>query len=88
MCNDHPYLHNPDTCPRAKLDEALNSGMFHVIQRAAELDFQLDAGFMHDLADTPADEYLTMKLLRLERNKYQNEQLERQKQHIPSIPSR
>ncbi len=87
-CNDHRFLH-ADDCPVYLVQDLLRSGNGFLIQRALQLEFACNKHFSPSLDDIPADEFLTLQLLEAERNKYERERLEKEKQQsgIPRTPS-
>jgi hypothetical protein len=61
-------------CPRALLDEYLASPAGRVIGATIDLDFMLQAGVTVRLSDIPYPEFLFLRFLSEERNRYHEEQ--------------
>ncbi len=72
-------------CPVAKLDEALASTreVGELVQRAFELDFQCEKHIAPPWHEIPADEYTALKLIAIERSKYEREQAKERERRQP-----
>lgn len=66
-----------DECPALLLDEYLASPAGQVIGQAIDLDFALQAGVTVSLGDIPYPEFLLLRFLSEERNRFQAEAGER-----------
>lgn len=78
-------------CPLQLLDEYLASPWGRVIGQAMDLDFALQAGFEISLKDISYPEFLLLRFLAEERNRYREEEMRKisshgQQPHLP--PSR
>jgi hypothetical protein len=66
-----------DECPAALLDEYLASPAGRQIGQAIDLDFALQAGVTVSLQDITYPEFLLLRFLSEERNRFQSESAER-----------
>ena len=66
-----------EECPEQLLTDYLASGAGHLISAVIDLDFALQAGITVTLADIRYPEFLLLRLLNEERNRYQNESMKR-----------
>lgn len=66
-----------DECPAALLEEALATPPGRMISQAIELDFALQAGLTVSLSEVTYREFLLLRVLSEERNRYQAEAQER-----------
>lgn len=62
-------------CPRSLLDEYLASPRGQMISRVVDLDFAIQAGLSVTLRDIDYLDFLLLRILNEERNKYTNEQM-------------
>jgi hypothetical protein len=76
-------------CPKELLDEYLRSTAGRLIANAIDLDFALQAGVTITLAEISYPEFLLLRYLAEERNKYQEEQIKAASDHgqQPHIPT-
>ena len=63
------------TCPLDKLDRAV--GAHPILHRAFDFDFALSAGIRLTLDEIDVEEFRALKILRLERSKYEQEQIKK-----------
>jgi hypothetical protein len=77
---DAPGEHGMD-CPITRLQEAMESPAGMLLNRALDLDFNLEKGFVTTLDETPADEYAVIKILKAEQSRYEREQMEKEKRN-------
>ena len=68
-------VHGPD-CALDKLEDAIARNS--VLQRAIDIDFANAAGFRMTLDEVDVEEFAAIRLLRQERDKFQEEQSKRQ----------
>jgi hypothetical protein len=76
MCpySDDGVTHGPE-CELTRLERLLaESAVGALLLRAQEIDFALQAGFTVTLAEVTAEEFSALVLLRLERDRWQEEQ--------------
>lgn len=66
-----------DECPAQLLDEYLNSPGGRLIAQAIDLDFALQAGLTITPRDISYAEFLLLRFLAEERNRYQEEEMKK-----------
>jgi hypothetical protein len=70
-----------DECPAALLDDYLAGPSGQLIAQVIDLDFALQAGVTVRLEDLSYPEFLLLRLVTEERNRYQDEQLRKASEH-------
>jgi hypothetical protein len=70
--NDSPRC---DECPSQLLDDHLQSPAGQLIAQTIDLDFALQAGVTVGLAEIPYPEFLLLRLLTEERNRFTTESM-------------
>ncbi len=69
-----------DGCPLVLLDEYMATGSGRLISQAIDLDFALQVGVSISLSDIRYPEFVLLRYLSEERNRYQSEAQERPKE--------
>ncbi|HEY1497932.1 MAG TPA: hypothetical protein VGF49_25430, partial [Candidatus Solibacter sp.] len=70
-----------DECPAQLLDDHLSSPAGQLVAQTIDLDFALQAGVTVTLADIPYPEFLLLRLLTEERNRFNIESMKNPQQH-------
>ena len=84
QCPYVPVMANPepcDECPVLLLDDYLASTAGQLIARVIDLDFALQAGVTVRLDEIPFPEFLRLRLLSEERNKFHEETMRKGSTH-------